>query len=307
MDNVIRLGTRGSKLARWQTNHVQSLLEQAQPALNTEIEVFSTKGDEVIDKPLPAIGGKGLFTAELEAALHGGRIDIAVHSLKDLPTESPDGLAVGALPERANPFDALVSRNGHTLETLPQGAVIGTSSRRRAAQLLHHRPDFIMRDIRGNIDTRINKALDPDGDYDAILLACAGLERLEQTHVISETLPPEIMLPAPGQGVLGIQTRAETEMIDLLQPLHHIDSAAAVTAERAFLAALGGGCSLPIAAYGKVESNILRVRGRVTAPSGSKQIEVELSGTPNAAEQIGTELAQMALKDGARSILEALT
>jgi hydroxymethylbilane synthase len=194
---TIRLGTRGSALARWQTDHIAALLREAHPGLRTKIAVFTTRGDQVLDVPLPKVGGKGLFTAELEEALRSSVIDLAVHSLKDLPTEDPDGLAVGAIPTRAAANDVLISRERHTLDMLPEGAVIGSSSHRRAGQLLYSRPYVRIADIRGNVDTRVRKALDPSGPYDAILLARAGLERLGYSDVISEVLPFQVMLPAP--------------------------------------------------------------------------------------------------------------
>lgn len=312
ISDMIRLGTRGSDLARWQTDYVKILLEQAWPDRRFEIEIFTTRGDKIIDQPLPAIGGKGLFTAELEAALRDGRIDMAVHSLKDLPTESPEGLAVGAIPERANVRDALVSRDGHVLQTLPQGAVIGTSSRRRAAQLLSYRPDFEIRDIRGNVPTRVRKA--QDGDYDAVVLACAGLERLDMQAAISEQLALRVMLPAPGQGALGVQCRDDADSLALLKPIDHDQTRLAVTAERAFLNGLGGGCAVPIAAYAHLDGDYLKLNGRVSALDGSKAVDGErqfaLTGQAEAdldlARQMGEGLAQEALAQGAARILESL-
>lgn len=304
---MITLGTRGSDLARWQTNYVLNLLQQAHHDLKTEVQVFVTQGDKVLDKPLPQVGGKGLFTAELESALRGGSIDVAVHSLKDLPTEQPEGLALGAIPVRANPADVLVSREGFTLETLSHGATIGTSSRRRAAQLRHLRPDLQIKDIRGNVDTRIRKALEPELGYDAVLLAYAGLDRLELTHFISQVLPLDVMLPAPGQGALGVQCRDDELSRHFLKPLHHHETALAVTAERAFLSGLGGGCSLPIAAYARRdETGKLRLDGRVNSADGATQIDVNtfvMDETMEGASIAGIALAQEALMQGARALL----
>lgn len=307
LTRTVCIGTRGSLLARWQTDHVRDLLREAWPALDIDIQVMSTQGDQVLDTPLPMLGGKGAFTAELEAALHQRHIDFAVHSLKDLPTENPPGLTVGATPIRANAHDALISRGGHMLDTLPHGAVIGTSSPRRAAQLLHYRADFVMHDIRGNVDTRLRKALDPNGDYDAILLACAGLERLGKGDVITQVIPFDVMLPAPGQAAMAVQCRDEAEAFDLLQPLNHDATHIAVTAERAFLAGLGGGCALPIAALATVQNGQLHLHGRVSATDGTRQIDVEAAGaaTMTAARQLGRELAAQALDRGARPLLEA--
>jgi hydroxymethylbilane synthase len=290
---------------------VARLLRAARPGLRTEVRVISTRGDRVLDTPLPLVGGKGLFTAELEAALRDGTIDLAVHSLKDLPTETPAGLAVGAVLRRGDPRDALVSRDGYALQTLPAGATVGTSSRRRGAQLLYRRPDLQLADVRGNVDTRLGKALDAGGAYDAIVLAYAGLERLGHPGAVSQVLAPEVMLPAPGQGALAVQCRAEAPWLALLATIDHPPSRAAVAAERAFLAGLGGGCAVPIAAYARLARGHLRLRGRVTALDGSTQVDVgagaSLGGDSRsvipAAERLGAELAGTALERGAGTLL----
>lgn len=298
----LRLGTRGSALARWQTNYVADLLRAAWPDLACEVIVLHTQGDRVLDTPLPLLGGKGVFTAELEAALRSGAIDLAVHSLKDLPTELPAGLALGAVPPRAEAADALVSRDGYTLETLPQGAVVGTSSLRRASQLLHRRPDLRLLDVRGNVDTRLRKALAADSPYDALLLAQAGLARLGRSDAITQVLPLDVMLPAPGQGALGIQCRDEPSVLTILEPLNHTPTRQAVAAERAFLAELGGGCTVPVAAYATVVAGRLSLRGRVTAPDGSWQIDVVLDGPADDAAALGARLAGLALAQGATAL-----
>lgn len=303
MPSRLRIGTRGSALARWQTDHVAGLLRAVHPEIAIETVVISTKGDRLIDQPLAVIGGKGAFTEALEQALRDGAIDCAVHSLKDLPTDAADGLIVGAIPERADPSDVLVSRAGFTLATLPPGASVGTSSRRRAAQLLHARPDLNIVDIRGNVDTRIGKAFDPNGGYDAIALALAGLERLGKANVISERMGFDVMLPAPGQGALGVQCR-DDETRGMVALITDVPSATATRAERAFLAALGGGCSLPVAAYAEVEGGAIRLRGRVNAPDGTRQIDVERDGYPDDPEGLGRELARLALDAGAGDLLE---
>ncbi len=302
-----RIGTRGSALARWQTDYVASLLRQAWPNLEVEVEIITTHGDVTLDTPLPLIGGKGLFTAELEAALRAGSIDFAVHSLKDLPTETPSGLTLGALPRRADPRDVLISRSGQTLDSLPRGATVGTSSRRRGAQLLFERPDLKLADIRGNVDTRIRKALDADGPYDAIVLAAAGVERLSRMDVVSQLLPLNIMLPAPGQAALAVQCRSDQASLDLLAPLNDLETEIAVTAERGFLDSLGGGCSLPIAAYAQIDGETLRLHGRVSAPDGSRQIDVDGDGeaTAAAAHTLGRVLAKRALAQGAGGLIGA--
>ncbi|GAB4569660.1 MAG: hydroxymethylbilane synthase [Anaerolineae bacterium] len=309
---VIRIGTRGSALARWQADHVADLLRQAYPGLQVEIIVFTTRGDQILDTPLPLIGGKGVFTAELESALHAGTVDIAVHSLKDLPTENPEGLVIGAVPARAPVEDALVSKDGLSLDDLPAGAVIGTSSSRRGAQLRYYRPDLQLRDIRGNVPTRINKVMAQDGTYTATLLARAGLERLGRADAITQILPLTVMLPAPGQGALGIQCRDEPRILDLLAPIEDRPTRLAVEAERAFLAALGGGCAVPIAAHaGLADDGMLALTGRVTAHDGTRQIEVNVQGammdenaSVDAARALGREAARQALQQGAAQILE---
>ncbi|MBE2193903.1 MAG: hydroxymethylbilane synthase [Anaerolinea sp.] len=304
---ILRLGTRGSELALWQSKHVAALLEAALPDLRVEYAIIKTRGDQVLDTPLPLLGGKGVFTAELEAALREKRIDCAVHSLKDLPTEQPEGLVIGAITARDNPSDVLISRHGYSLTTLPQGAVVGTSSHRRAAQLLGKRPDLKIRDIRGNVDTRIRKALAADGEYDAIVLAYAGLERLGRIGVITQELDIDTMLPAPGQGAIAVQTRDDSLLLQLLAPIHHLQTALAVTAERAFLAGLGGGCSLPVAAYAHLDGEVLNLRGRVCSLDGIQTVEVsalaDVQGM-DSARQLGLTLAQTALQKGARTLME---
>lgn len=303
---VVRIGTRGSALALWQAHHTRDLLLRAWPTLDVRIEVMKTQGDATLDTPLPLIGGKGVFTAELETALRSGALDLAVHSLKDLPTDESEGLIVGAIPERANPHDALISRGNYTLDSLPDHATVGTSSLRRSAQLLVRRPDLRLLDIRGNVDTRIRKAMAEDGPYDAIVLALAGLERLGRADEISQELPLDFVLPAPGQGALAVQCRDEQVSRELLAPLNHRPTVLAVTAERAFLAALGGGCAVPVAAYGEITQRRLTLRGRVTAPDGTRQVDVSLDGaaTPKGATTLGQRLAALALEQHADVLLE---
>ena len=304
---TLRFGTRGSALALWQTKHVMALLNAAQPTLHVEYEIIKTRGDQIVDTPLPLVGGKGVFTAELEAALFDHRIDCAVHSLKDLPTEQPEGLVIGAIPVRANPADVLISRDGYTLATLPRGARVGTSSYRRAAQLLHKRPDLKMIDIRGNVDTRIRKALSVYGEYDAIVLAYAGLQRLERLDVVTHVLDFEDILPAPGQGAIAVQTRNAPDLLDALAAINHAETVRAITAERAFLSGLGGGCSVPVAAHAQTEGERLTLRGRVGSRDGLHQIDVSsstLANTTEAAHQLGETLAQEALTKGAKALME---
>jgi hydroxymethylbilane synthase len=245
-----------------------------------------------------------LFTSEIEKGLLDGHIDLAVHSLKDLPTSSPPGLTIGAIPLRAAVEDVLVSRDDYTLETLPVGAAVGTSSYRRAAQLLVARPDLKCIDLRGNVDTRLRKALDLSGPYDAIALARAGLQRLGQEHLICQILPLDVVLPAPGQGALAVQCRDEAVWLRLLKPLEDSVTRAAVTAERAFLAGLGGGCSVPVAAYGCVEQTMLDLLGRVSSLDGTRQVDVHVTGPAVEAEDLGWKLAKSALAQGAAEFLE---
>jgi len=240
--------TRPSALARWQTNWVITELKKLHPSLECEEKIITTQGDKVLDKPLPEIGGKGLFTQELETELLSGAVHCAVHSLKDLPVENPAGLTIGCIPIRAEARDALISRDGYTLATLPANASLGTSSLRRAAQILSLRPDLRIQSLRGNVDTRVRKAL--EGQYDAIVLAGAGLTRLGLESHVSEWLPLDVMLPAPGQGALAIQCRADdSSTLEILATLADDSTRKCVSAERAFLQGLGGGCAVPVAAH----------------------------------------------------------
>ncbi|HEY1348310.1 MAG TPA: hydroxymethylbilane synthase [Ktedonobacteraceae bacterium] len=311
---LARMGTRGSVLARWQTRHIAQLLQAAYPHLAVAIEVIETAGDQLLDLPLPQIGGKGVFTAELEAALTSGAIDLAVHSLKDLPTQEPSHLVIGAIPTRATPADVLVSPQAYTLDTLPPGASVGTSSLRRKAQLLSGRPDLHISEIRGNVNTRVRKAMDASGAYDAVVLAQAGLERLAYREQVGQALPFAQMLPAPGQGALAVQCRDEVSWLNLLAPLNHRQTQLAVAAERGFLQGLGGGCSMPIAAYAHIEQQQLHLTGRVCAPAGSRQITLqstimlpldqESAQALIFAREAGLDMARSALTQGALALLE---
>lgn len=299
---MLTFATRPSALARWQTDWVIRALQQAHPGLECATKIITTQGDRVLDKALPEIGGKGLFTQELESELLSGQVDCAVHSLKDLPVGSPNGLVIAAIPERAEVRDVLISAHGYTLETLPQGAVVGTSSRRRAAQLLHLRPDLRIENLRGNVDTRLRKAL--EGGYDAVIMAAAGLSRLGLEKAVMQYLPLEAMLPAPGQGALAVQCRAaDQETRSYLAAIDHMPTRRAVTAERAFLQGLGGGCALPIAAFAEITPiGHLRLIGRVLSPDGQEMIEVQ--GEAEDALALGYELAQQALAQGAHRLLK---
>ncbi|MBI5958488.1 MAG: hydroxymethylbilane synthase [Chloroflexi bacterium] len=304
---ALRIGTRRSVLALWQSDHVRDQLQLVYPDLIIELVHITTTGDRVLDKPLPEIGGKGVFTQELEAALRTGEIDLAVHSLKDLPTEMPSEFALAAVLQRGNPFDALVSRAGYTLITLPQGATVGTSSLRRRAQLLAYRPDLKTETLRGNVDTRLRKAYDPDGPYDAIVLAVAGLERLNRHDAISEVLHTDVMLPAPGQGAITIQCRASDEQTrSLVVKLNDYASQAAVTAERAFLQRLDAGCRLPVSAWATLSGETLRLIGRVSGLDGTCAITVRGEAPTAEAAKLGVRLADEASAQGAAELLAAL-
>jgi hydroxymethylbilane synthase len=303
---AVRVATRGSRLAQAQTAHVVALLRAAWPDLECEVEPIVTRGDrtQASGEPLPAIGGKGLFTAELEAALRDGAVDVAVHSLKDLPTEDPEAVVVGAVCEREDVRDCLVAGAGLTLETLPPLAVVGTSSLRRSAQLRSLRHDVQVRSIRGNVDTRIRKVR--EGEFDAVVLAAAGIRRLGLEEAVSEYL--DAMLPAPGQGALAVQCRAGDEaVLELLAPIDHAPTGAATAAERGFLRALGAGCTAPVAARAEPCDDQLqgavRLEGLVASVDGSQVVRVSGEGMP---EEVGDRLAREALAAGAREILDEI-
>lgn len=301
---TITIGTRTSKLARWQSDHVIEQLQDAWPDLLCEIRPFVTTGDKELDKPLPEIGGKGLFTAELEEALRSGEIDLAVHSLKDLPVQNAPGLTIGAVIGRADVSDGLVAPQGQSLTALPPGAVVGTSSLRRQAQLLAVRPDLRVKSIRGNVGTRVRKVL--GGDYDAAVLAAAGLQRLGLEESVADWLTLEVMLPAPGQGALAVQCRASDEAtLALLAAIDDEEVRRATTVERHFLQALGGGCSAPIAAYARSDDDgTIILEGMVANPDGSRVIRV--SGRGSDPQHLAESLAAEAIGKGARPILNGL-
>jgi hydroxymethylbilane synthase len=305
--NQVRIGARGSHLSRRQTETVRSRLAAVWPERVFSLVLIETRGDRTLDTPLPEIGGTGLFTLEIEEALRAGTIDLAVHSLKDLPTDPIPGIVIGAIPERVDVRDVLISRSGASLLDLPEGALIGTSSHRRAAQLRRARPDLRTQSIRGNIENRLRKTIDPNGPYDAVVLASAGLERLDMLETASEILPLELMLPAPGQGALAVQCRDEPASRALLAAIDDPAARLATSAERAFLAGLGGGCSAPIACYGELADGRLQLHGRIVALDASGQIDVELEQMVDdemTAVAAGTELARIARERGAASFLQ---
>jgi hydroxymethylbilane synthase len=303
MNREIRIATRKSPLALWQAEHVAARLAVAHPGIAVHLLPMITAGDR-IQGSLATAGGKGLFIKELEAALLAGRADIAVHSMKDMPAELPDGLVIGAALERADPRDAFVSTRHATLAALPHGARVGTSSLRRQSQLRHRRPDLEIVVLRGNVETRLRK-LDA-GDFDATVLAAAGLDRLEFASRIRERLAPEQMLPAGGQGVIGIECRDEAGIRELLRPLEHALTRSCLEAERAFSARLGGSCQSPIAAYAELEGAQLRLRGLVGSPDGVTVYTDSIEGVRDDATSLGSRLGERVLAAGADALLRAL-
>lgn len=306
MGRAVTIGTRGSRLALWQAEWVAAALARHFPDQPVELKIIKTQGDKILDVPLARVGGKGLFVKEIEEALLAGRVDLAVHSLKDMPAEVPPGLAIGAVPERESPADVLITRNGRPLAALAAGSRIGTSSLRRAAQLRHARPDLEIVALRGNVDTRLAK-LDA-GEVAAVVLAAAGVRRLGLGRRITETFDPQLMLPAVGQGALGIEIRAADPVVGpLIARLNHAESRTAVAGERAFLARLGGGCQVPIAAHARITERRLEMAGLVADPDGEALIRDQISGPAEQAEGLGVELAERLIARGAGRILETLT
>lgn len=302
---TVRIATRKSALALWQADYVKAELLRHHPQLKVELVPMSTQGDKILDTPLAKIGGKGLFVKELEQAMLDGRADIAVHSMKDVPVEFPAGLMLHTICPRENPQDAFVSNQFKTLDELPQGAVVGTSSLRRQCQLKALRPDLTVRDLRGNVNTRLAK-LD-NGEFAAIILAAAGLIRLGFASRIASLLPIELSLPANGQGAVGIECRSDDIAVQqLLAPLEHAATRACVLAERAMNRKLQGGCQVPIGAFAVIEADSLWLRGLVGAVDGSEIIRHQLRGPVAEAEQLGTALAEHLLAQGAGRILQAV-
>ncbi|PCI62475.1 MAG: hydroxymethylbilane synthase [Gammaproteobacteria bacterium] len=300
---TVRIATRKSALALWQADYVKAQLEHFYADIVVELVPMTTKGDIILDTPLAKVGGKGLFVKELEVAMLENRADIAVHSMKDVPVEFPEGLGLEVICPREDPRDAFVSNTIKCFAELPQGAVVGTSSLRRQCQIKALRPDLVIKDLRGNVNTRLKK-LD-NGDYDAIILAAAGLLRLEMPERIQEFIEPEVMLPANGQGAVGIECRNDDEFIkNLLAPLEDKTTRYRVLAERAMNRALEGGCQVPIGSYAVINENTLSLRGLVGAIDGSEIIKAEVSGNIAQGEQLGLQLAEQLLARGADKILQ---
>ncbi len=299
------IGTRGSQLALWQAEWVQARLREIAPSVSVRLERIRTSGDKILDVPLAKIGGKGLFVKEIEEALSRGDIDLAVHSMKDVPSVLPEGLAIVCVPEREDARDALLTRDHVAFRDLPSGAKVGTSSLRRQAQLLAHRQDLNVSMLRGNVNTRLRKL--QDGEYDAIVLAAAGLARLGWAEHVTEYLSPSLSLPAVGQGALGIESRADDTFVrGLLEPINDVMTSMAVSAERAFLDRLEGGCQVPIAGHAVVENQSVRFEGLVASVDGTRVIRDRIEGPVEQATQLGTSLAERILEAGGKPILDQI-
>ena len=302
MRKQIRIGTRASALALWQAEWVKSELEKRYPGVTVTLMKIKTTGDKILDVPLAKVGGKGLFVKEIEEAMLENEIDIAVHSMKDVPTFFPDGLHLSCITKREDARDALLSRNNVAFKDLPKGANVGTSSLRRQAQLMSLRPDFVIHQLRGNVGTRLQKL--KEGKFDAIILAAAGVKRLGLEANVSEYLSPEISLPAIGQGALGIECRVDDrELNDMIAFFNHTDSRTCVTGERALLRRLEGGCQVPIACYGQVKNGKLTLIGLVGSVDGKRIVKDSIEGEPEKAEKLGVVLAEKLLSQGADVIL----
>lgn len=303
--NTLRIGTRASRLALWQAEWVQHQLQTLHPELTVTLVPITTKGDKILDVPLAKVGGKGLFVKEIEAALHDGGIDLAVHSMKDVPSVLPSGLILPCIPPREDPRDALVTPDARSFEQLPESARIGTSALRRQAQLLHRRPDLDIVSLRGNVETRLRKM--EEEKLDGIVLAAAGLKRLGLAERISEHLPTDLSLPAIGQGALGLECREDDRRtLALIAPLHDPATALAVTAERAFLRRLDGGCQVPLAAHATVSGESLSLTGLVAEVDGRNLLKETLAVSLSQAESVGCQLAENLLERGADRILATL-
>jgi len=305
MTQKITIATRKSQLAMWQAEHAAHLLREAHPSLEVELLPMVTQGDIILDQPLAQIGGKGLFLKELERALLRGEADIAVHSMKDVPVEQVDGLEVEVLLPRANPFDALLDRSGRRLDELPAGSRVGTSSLRRQCQLRALRPDLELADLRGNVNTRIGKL--EAGEYDAIILACAGLERLGLERYITDTLEPPRWLPASTQGTIGVQSRCGDDRVrELLAPLNDAEASLRTRAERAVATALEGSCQVPLAVYAALEDDRLDLNALVGTPDGTEVLRAQASGPVSDLDRIAEGVSKELLAQGAGRIIAAL-
>lgn len=305
MKNHITIGTRGSQLALWQANFIKSEIERLFKEIKVDLKIIKTTGDRITDRPLAQVGGKGLFVKEIESALLNGEIDLAVHSMKDMPGELPDGLIIGAIPKRENPFDVLISKDDLKLSEYKSGAKIGTSSLRRASQLRNARPDIQIASIRGNLDTRLRKL--KSGEYDAIVLAAAGLRRLDQENEITEYLDAAMMIPAVGQGALCIETRQnDPDIAPVMEKLDDFQTRVCVLGERAFLKQIEGSCHIPVACFGRIEDGQVILTAAVASEDGKEMIKEEIRASFEDIEDQGRILADTILENGGRKILEQL-
>ncbi len=306
MKHRMKIGTRGSKLALWQANWVKARIDELPFDITTEIVTIKTTGDRIVDRPLAAVGGKGLFVKEIEKALMDGDIDLAVHSMKDMPGRLPDPLTIGAVPVRENPFDVLISRDNSDLDRLPSGAKVGTSSLRRASQTKHIRPDLTVMSIRGNLDTRIRKL--ESGEFDAIIVAAAGVIRLGMTRHVTQYLDESAMVPAAGQGALCIETRKQDDTVkQVADRLNHDETRLCVSGERAFLKKIEGSCHIPVGCFGRTADDAIRLTGIVASEDGTEVVKETLTAQRNRVEQTGSDLAERLLEKGADKILENFT
>lgn len=306
MKQTLRIGSRGSKLALWQAGFIESLVRSKFPELETEKYVIKTTGDKELDSPLSVIGGKGVFVKEIEESLLRHEIDVAVHSLKDLPTVLPEGLKIGAVSKRHDPRDAVVSNRNVKLGQLKKGARVGTGSLRRQAQILHHFPDLKIVPIRGNVDTRMRKL--KNGGFDSIILAMAGLERLNLIGEITEILPIDFLIPAPGQGIVAVECREkDDDLNEILSEINHLDTSIAASTERSFLLRIGGDCNLPAGCYASVNEASVSILGFVASPDGVDMIRKEVQGSMRDHKSLGTGLAEKILSSGGNDIISKLT
>jgi hydroxymethylbilane synthase len=305
MKQTLRIGSRGSKLALWQAGFIESLISSKFPELKTEKHIIKTAGDKELDSPLSVIGGKGVFVKEIEESLLKHEIDIAVHSLKDLPTVQPHGLKIGAVSRRHDPRDAVVSNGSLKLTQLKKGSIVGTGSLRRQAQILHHFPDLRIASIRGNVDTRIRKLR--NGGFDAVVLAVAGLERLNLVEELTEICPIDFLIPAPGQGILAVECREkDDDLNEILSEINHLDTSIAASAERSFLLRIGGDCNLPAGCYASIKEESLSILGFLASPDGRDIVRKEIQGSLRDHKSLGKELAETILLDGGNKIISKL-
>lgn len=306
MKQTLRIGSRGSKLALWQAGFIESLISGKFPELKTEKHIIKTTGDRESDSPLSVIGGKGVFVKEIEESLLKHEIDIAVHSLKDLPTVQPVGLKIGAVSKRHDPRDAVVSNGSLKLSQLKKGSRVGTGSLRRQAQILHHFPDLTVVPIRGNVDTRIRKL--KNGGFEAIVLAVAGLERLGLAEELTDICPTDFLIPAPGQGILAVECREKDDDVnEILSEINHVDTSIAASAERSFLLRIGGDCNLPAGCYASIREKSLSILGFLASPDGVDLIRKEIRGSLRDHKSLGKELAEKILSDGGNNVISKLT